>query len=436
MLARGRAAAAAAQVSEHIATVLGDLNDWQPGGPCAAVVANQSLHHVVNLEGLLAAVAQAIGRDGSFVVSDMIGRNGHMRWPEALAIVEQFWAELPRPYRYHAQLRQQHDRFVNWDCSREGFEGIRAQDILPLLRARFGFEMFYPFANLVDPFLDRGFGPHFDPDRAWDRDFIDRVQARDESEILAGRIKPTHMYAVLRGGPVAGTVQWRHLSPEFCMRVPEAGDAATAQPLRGSQPAAAEQPVPAAAELEAILARHGCAAASLQARHDEVVAVLGECAAGHPPDQARRMLVAGARDLHEALCFALLGFQVTIAGEATVPAGLARAPGMEVAEDLHSLQPRSFDGILCCAAAPAWDRLPWLELHRLLDARGRILLGPVPGRELRMLRASLPSVLRIHRATDLDAPRTKGAIARLQRTLRRFAPGLAAHLLVELRAHA
>ncbi len=29
---------------------------------------------------------------GRFIVSDMIGRNGHMRWPEALAIVQEFWS--------------------------------------------------------------------------------------------------------------------------------------------------------------------------------------------------------------------------------------------------------------------------------------------------------------------------------------------------------
>ena len=54
---------------------------------------------------------------------------------------------------------------------------------------------------MIDVFIDRGFGHHFDVAGEWDRDFIDRVHARDEVEILAGRMKPTHMLAVMHTGP-------------------------------------------------------------------------------------------------------------------------------------------------------------------------------------------------------------------------------------------
>ena len=42
------------------------------------------------------------------------------------------------------------------------FEGIRAQDILPLLVERFTFDEFIGFGNVIDPFVDRSFGPNFD----------------------------------------------------------------------------------------------------------------------------------------------------------------------------------------------------------------------------------------------------------------------------------
>jgi hypothetical protein len=87
---------------------------------------------------------------------------------------------------------------MNWDCAVEGFEGIRAQDILPLLTERFGFTFFLAFGNVISPFVDRSFGHHFDPAREWDRHFIDRVHARDQTEIEAGTITPTHMMAVMR----------------------------------------------------------------------------------------------------------------------------------------------------------------------------------------------------------------------------------------------
>src|SRR5438046_10396474 len=92
----------------------------------------------------------------------MIGRNGHMRWPEALWIVREIWDRLPRKYKYSHQMRRYDDYFENWDCSTEGFEGIRSQDILPLLIELFSFEVFYCFGNLIDVFVDRSFGSKYD----------------------------------------------------------------------------------------------------------------------------------------------------------------------------------------------------------------------------------------------------------------------------------
>ena len=218
MLSRGRALAQAEGVPGQVRPVQGDFNDWQPPHRYDAVLANQSLHHVVALESLFTAVSRAIGTDGDFIVSDMIGRNGHMRWPEALAIVQEFWRELPPAYRYNRQLQRQEDLFMDWDCSVEGFEGIRAQDILPLLIQRFGFRFFLAYGNAIDPFIDRSFGHNFDAAAEWDRAFIDRVHARDEAEILAGRIKPTHMMAVLCNDRSARPAIWKHLAPEFCVR--------------------------------------------------------------------------------------------------------------------------------------------------------------------------------------------------------------------------
>jgi SAM-dependent methyltransferase len=200
MLDRGRAHATDQGVSAHVVPVRGDFNAWQPDKSYDCIIANHSLHHVLALEHLFSGVAGGLAPHGRFVVSDMIGRNGHQRWPEALAIVREFWGEMPTAYRYNRQLRRQDDEFLDWDCSISGFEGIRAQDILRLLVERFSFDIFIGFGNVIDPFVDRGFGPNFSVDSQWDRDFIDRVHARDEAEIAVGHIKPTHMFAVMQTG--------------------------------------------------------------------------------------------------------------------------------------------------------------------------------------------------------------------------------------------
>jgi len=221
VLERGRAKAAAAGVAEHIAIAPVDLNRWRPTVRYDAVLANQSLHHIVALEPLFDGVARSLAPHGLFIVSDMIGRNGHKRWPEALAIVEEFWRELPDTYRVDRQRRKQHRDYPDVDYASRGFEGIRAQDILPLLVERFAFDVFIGFANAIDPFVDRSFGPNFSVDRDWDRDFIDRVHARDEAAILSGAITPTHMLAVMCVGRAGDNRFADGLSPRAALRRPD-----------------------------------------------------------------------------------------------------------------------------------------------------------------------------------------------------------------------
>ncbi len=220
MLERGNALAREHGVSDMIIPTIDDFNSWKPSHRYTAVFANHSLHHVLQLEQLFGAIRDALDADGLFLAADMIGRNGHQRWPEALDIVREFWRELPTGYRYNQQLQRQEDEFRDWDCSGKSFEGIRAQDILPLLVDFFHFELFIGFGNVIFPFVDRSFGHHFDAQADWDRDFIDRVHARDDAEILAGRIKPTQMFAVMCKQSVSQTACLQHLTPEFCVRTP------------------------------------------------------------------------------------------------------------------------------------------------------------------------------------------------------------------------
>jgi SAM-dependent methyltransferase len=218
LLERGRELARSEGMSEHMVFTEADFNRWRPDTTYAGVMANHSLHHVVDLEGLFDAIGRALAPHGRFVTADMIGRNGHQRWPEALEIVNRFWEELPDAYRFNHQMDRMERTFVNWDCSVSGFEGIRAQDILQLLLERFHFEYFHGFANVVAPFIDRGFGHNFDAKAEWDRSFVDRLHAIDEEGFQSGRLKPTQMFAVMTKDPVAAPVFTRGLSPDRAVR--------------------------------------------------------------------------------------------------------------------------------------------------------------------------------------------------------------------------
>jgi SAM-dependent methyltransferase len=221
VLDRGRRAAAKQGSADYFQFATFDINSWKPFRQYPVVLAIQCLHHFVELELLFDKIHSALHPDGFFLTDDMIGRNGHQRWPEALKFVEQFWAELPDSCRYNYRLKRMEPRYQDWDCSVAGFEGIRAEDILPLLMERFHFDFFFGFGNIIDVFVDRIFGPNFDPNREWDRDFIDRVHAVDVREIEGGRLKPTHIYAAMMKRPSSSPKFYKHLTPEFSVRVPD-----------------------------------------------------------------------------------------------------------------------------------------------------------------------------------------------------------------------
>jgi SAM-dependent methyltransferase len=220
LLAQAMAAARHTGLDDRIVGVARDANKWTPDRTYDGVLANSSLHHVLNLEGVFQGIEDSLAPTGIFVTSDMIGRNGHMRWPEALEIVHEYWRELPSAKTYNHPLKRFEKEYDNWDCSFESFEGIRAQDILPLLVKHFDFDVFVPYANVIDPFIDRAFGPNFAVESAWDTDFIDRVHRRDEAEIGAGAIKPTHIVAAMCVGRPGQNRNADGLTPQFCVRSP------------------------------------------------------------------------------------------------------------------------------------------------------------------------------------------------------------------------
>jgi SAM-dependent methyltransferase len=200
-LARGRESIRGSALEGRVQFLEHDVNRGLPPGEFDVVIANQSLHHVVELEKLFDSIRERLAGGGQFLVSDVIGRNGHQRWPEARRLLEPFWAELPETHKYHWQLRRQESQYLDWDCSREGFEGIRAQDVLPQLLARFHARFFLAWGNIIDVFIDRGFGHNFRALEEWELRFIDRVQQADADAIAAGTISPTHLLASFQVAP-------------------------------------------------------------------------------------------------------------------------------------------------------------------------------------------------------------------------------------------
>jgi SAM-dependent methyltransferase len=223
MQARARSKAATLGLTDVIETVVADFNAWVPARPFDIAIANHSLHHVVALEHLLDQVFDGLASDGSFIVSDMIGRNGHARWPEAADIVRRLWKTMPDRYKFNHQLQEQHPEFPDWDCSAESFEGIRSQDLLPNLLARFHPTLFFAFANISDIFVDRSYGPNFDPSIPEDVRWIHQIGKLDDVLLDLGVVSPTHLMARFRKVP-SPQIVYADRTPSRSVRQPDVVD--------------------------------------------------------------------------------------------------------------------------------------------------------------------------------------------------------------------
>ncbi len=206
-------------LSDRVRVEQTDLNSWTASETTDVFLAVHSLHHVLELEHLYDQIAGAIDPQGVLLVNDMIGRNGHLRWPEAGEIVRRIWSTLPERYRYNHYVGEVDAYCADYDCSVEGFEGIRAQDVLPLLLERFHPEVFLAFGNVTDLFVDRGYGHNFDPGDPEDTFVIDAIATLDEAAIDLGILTPTHLAASFRPHAVQPRYP-RRRSPQSAVHAP------------------------------------------------------------------------------------------------------------------------------------------------------------------------------------------------------------------------
>lgn len=201
-----------------------DINRWAPEQAEQTeqfdlVIANHSLHHLVSLERVFDQVQSALKPNGRFLVCDMIGKNGHALWPEMKAEVDRFWEKLPTRQRFDRASGKIETSYRNYDASKVGFEGIRAQDILPLLLERFHFELFLPYGGIVVPFIERRFGWNFDPQDPLDLAFVDELAATEQQLFQQKKIKPTQMVAMLSKSPRSTQPNYSEFSPAESVRV-------------------------------------------------------------------------------------------------------------------------------------------------------------------------------------------------------------------------
>lgn len=178
------------------------------------IIVNQFFHHVTELETFCRSLRRSLAPQGVLLSSDIIGRNGHMLWPDVETVVQEAWATLPADKRHDRHFNAVQTRYRPIDHAAYSNEGVRAQDIVACLLAEFDFELFFSFGGAIVPFVERRIGFNFDPQEAADRARIERIHAADAAALAAGRYPAANMIAALRHKGAVAEAVYEPVSPQ------------------------------------------------------------------------------------------------------------------------------------------------------------------------------------------------------------------------------
>lgn len=130
-----RAASRINQPRHHIRYLVGDINNGIPTNEIYdVIVCVSALHHVVELELLLAQINERLAPDGQFWnLGEQIGRNGNRLWPEGLRAANIAFSKLPEHLRVNAITRKPDTELPDDDFSTNCFEGIRSESLEAML---------------------------------------------------------------------------------------------------------------------------------------------------------------------------------------------------------------------------------------------------------------------------------------------------------------
>lgn len=128
-------AAAGFPEGHDIDLIVGNLNRVEDYGERYDIVLCVSgLHHIVELERVVGFIRDALVDGGEFwSIGEAIGRNGNRLWSRDYEAANAFFRELPERLRRNRHTGQIDDAIPDIDYSSGTFEGIRSQDIEPLL---------------------------------------------------------------------------------------------------------------------------------------------------------------------------------------------------------------------------------------------------------------------------------------------------------------
>jgi SAM-dependent methyltransferase len=213
LMQAGEARARELGLSGRMRFIAADATGFHASETYDVLVVNQFFHHVADLEGFCAALARLLAPDGVLLSSDVVGRNGHLPWPDVEAQVQAFWRELAPGQTVDRGDGKRKPHYQAMNHAAYSNEGVRAQDVVACLAQAFDFEVFLTFGAAIMPFVERRFGFNFAADGA-DAELLERIAATDEARVRRGDYPASNMFAVLRHRGGATRQDFAPISPQ------------------------------------------------------------------------------------------------------------------------------------------------------------------------------------------------------------------------------
>jgi ubiquinone/menaquinone biosynthesis C-methylase UbiE len=174
--------------------IIQDINKINlPENSYDIIVAYAALHHFLKLDRLAKIINKSLKPKGIFVTVDIPTKNGYLMYSETFQIVNDIWKILPPKYKINhtsfAQPKYQ-EKYENVDYSKNSFECINSESILPSLNRHLNCIVFVPAFSIMRRFFDTMFGPNYDLRQSQDKSIFEFITELDKYYLDNNILKP------------------------------------------------------------------------------------------------------------------------------------------------------------------------------------------------------------------------------------------------------
>lgn len=185
-------ATAARQFSPEINLNLiqADVNElFFSGETWDVIICISALHHVVELERCIQYIHDSLAVDGEFwSIGENIGRCGNRLWPDALIEANHFFKSLPEKYRKNRITHNADLEISDKDFSVDCYEGIRSEEILPIMSRWFHEESAYTRNCFLWRLINLDYSDNYSLDKPEDRNLIIKMVEAEIGHYAKGGI--------------------------------------------------------------------------------------------------------------------------------------------------------------------------------------------------------------------------------------------------------